>query len=429
MTPTGTPPIPAGADARSLALSSWPPRQPLAALWSADYPPRLARPTRILSWRPATGWRGHLPKHALPPDRPLRTVDHLWRSHLDPDSPGAWLLILSYDLARQLEPTAQGDTPPANDRDHPDLILARGEDWTPTTTPSLAPRPFTLRSPDLNVSKTRFTGAVRDALRRIADGDVYQVNLTHRLSASFAGSARALADQLLARARPWHGLYLELDEHNTRRVHIGASPELFLEADLHTRRVLTRPMKGTRPAESDPSELRESPKDRAELDMITDLMRNDLGRVCAFGSVRVEDPRVIERHASGVLQATSRVSGRLRDDVAFEQLIHATFPPGSVTGAPKVRAMQLIDELEDHRRGPYCGACGVLTDTGRLSLGVSIRTATLTGRPAPDALDALTDATLDFPVGAGIVSDSDPDAEWDETLVKARALLAAIPAP
>ncbi len=423
-----------------LALTRWPAAHPLAAVWSHAPASRpgvlLARPAAVWTWRPGQGWQGSdaaarsIPPSPAPDEDPLAAIERLWCATRNPASPGAWLISLSYDFGRRLEPLAQSPTRPPDDRDHPDIVLVRVDALAPQDDSAGAfKREYHLDPPDPSQARAAYQSAVASALSRIRAGDIYQVNLTHRLSGAFQGSARALASDLLARARPWHGLYLEFDEPSVRRAIVCASPELFLDADLSTGRVLTRPMKGTRPGEGDPEELRTAPKDRAELDMITDLMRNDLGRVCRFGTVRVETQRAIERHDSGVLQATSSVSGRLRPGVGFQQLLCATFPPGSITGAPKVRAMQLIDELETHRRGPYCGACGVLSDSGRLTLGVSIRTALITGTPGAAGLGAFEHGVLDYPVGAGIVSESDPDSEWDETLVKARALSAVLRTP
>jgi anthranilate/para-aminobenzoate synthase component I len=205
---------------------------------------------------------------------------------------------------------------------------------------------------------------------------------------------------------------------------LGLSPELFLSFDATTRRLVTRPMKGTRPGDADPRELRDAEKDRAELAMIVDLMRNDLGRVCEFGSVRVEVPREIEHHGRGggaVLQATATVSGTVRTGVGLAEILAATFPPGSVTGTPKVRAMQVIDELEPFARGPYCGCLGTFADDGSFELAVSIRTAVVRGRTDP-VTGEFVDAAFSYCVGAGIVADSTPHAEWEETMAKARVL-------
>jgi anthranilate/para-aminobenzoate synthase component I len=160
-------------------------------------------------------------------------------------------------------------------------------------------------------------------------------------------------------------------------------------------------------------QLRDSAKDQAELNMIIDLERNDLGRVCEIGSVRVTQPRVVEQHPT-VLHTAATVEGFLRDDVTFVELLRATFPGGSITGAPKIRAMEIIEELEPHRRGPYCGAIGYIGGDGLIELNVAIRTM------------IVRDGFVHVPVGGGIVADSDPAAEYEETLVKARAMFEAL---
>jgi len=225
--------------------------------------------------------------------------------------------------------------------------------------------------------------------------------------------ARELFARLAAAARPAHGFYLELP---TGHVICSVSPELFLRYDAGTRRLVTEPMKGTRPIGTDPCELFESEKDRAELAMIVDLMRNDLGRVAAFGSVTVDIPRRIEPHGGSVLQATAGISARLREGLGFHDAIAAGFPPGSVTGAPKIRAMQIIDGLEPVRRGFYCGTLGAIEPDGSAVLSVAIRTALVS---APDGRGV---RTVDYHVGCGIVADSDPEAEWRESLDKAEVL-------
>jgi para-aminobenzoate synthetase component I len=280
-----------------------------------------------------------------------------------------------------------------------------------------------------------YQDAVARGIEYIRAGDVFQVNLAHQIDASFSGSTRSAFVKLLQRARPWYGAYMELAAGDgTRRSLVSMSPELFLDVRTEEgpggamrRRITTRPMKGTRPAPplGDPEELRASEKDRAELNMIIDLMRNDLGRVCEFGTVRVTEPRAIEHHGGGrgVLQATSTVSGVLRERAGLAEVIRATFPPGSVTGAPKIRAMQIIDELERDERGVYCGAMGWIDGRSRrMSLNVAIRTAQIEGRPGPGGLDAVEDGTFSYSVGAGIVADSTPESEWEETLTKARVL-------
>lgn len=266
-----------------------------------------------------------------------------------------------------------------------------------------------------NNRQTYLTGVCR-ILDYIRAGDVYQVNLTHHLHAVFTGSPRDFAATLFASAKPWHGAYIEtMSLRGQRQVIISASPELFLDLDATTRRVRTRPMKGTRPVSANDTDLFNAEKDRAELNMIVDLMRNDLGRVCAFGSMEVTHARTIERHGDSVLQATATIEGRLRANLDLADVIGATFPPGSVTGTPKIRAMQIIDELESVSRAPYCGFIGTI-NPDRTRLNVAIRTALLTETATPGVWDFV------YPVGAGIVADSDPQAEWQETLDKAHIL-------
>jgi para-aminobenzoate synthetase component 1 len=199
------------------------------------------------------------------------------------------------------------------------------------------------------------------------------------------------------------------------------SPELLLRTTPGPDgvRISTRPIKGTRPADTPPRELLESEKDTAELAMIVDLMRNDLGRVCRIGSIQVTDGRSIESHPT-VHHGVAEIRGVLRSDASMTDLLAATFPPGSVTGAPKVRAMRTIDELEPVRRGPYCGAIGWIGDDGRMTLNVAIRTITCAGVPLGSA-DEL-DGRLDYHAGCGIVADSDPESERLESLDKTEVL-------
>jgi para-aminobenzoate synthetase len=199
----------------------------------------------------------------------------------------------------------------------------------------------------------------------------------------------------------------------------GASPERFLRA-WPDGRLETRPMKGTRPRGATAAEdralaaaLRASPKDRAENVMIVDLARNDLGRVCRVGSVHVPAPLVVERHPT-VNQLVSTVAGTLAPGRDVLDAIAAAFPPGSMTGAPKVRAMQLIEELEPVRRGPYAGAFGWIGPDGACDLAVVIRTA------------VVLDGRAHLHVGGGIVADSQPRDEYAESLLKARTVAAAL---
>ena len=358
-----------------------------------------------------------------------------------PGNPGnagnAWMGWLAYDLAASIEPgvLSRSTFPP-----DPLAMLQRVDlaSHAPQTT---APNPHASPRTVLRSSQGReaYKRAVRRALEYIRAGDVYQANIAHQFTGRFSGSPAELFAALAGSADPVHGLGLIAPTASQSRpgrpaapalpvsetiAVLSLSPELFLAYDAPTRRITTRPMKGTRPGNADPHELRDAEKDRAELAMIVDLMRNDLGRVCEFGSVQVDDPRAIERHASGpgaVLQATATVSGTVREGTTTADILAATFPPGSVTGTPKLRAMQIIDELEPFARGPYCGCLGLFHDNGSFELAVAIRTLVIRGTVKPGT-DTFDDALLTYCVGAGIVADSDPESEWLETLDKARVL-------
>jgi anthranilate synthase component 1 len=247
----------------------------------------------------------------------------------------------------------------------------------------------------------RHLEGVARILEYLRAGDVYQVNLARRLRARLQGAPLALFTRLQAEAPAPHALFLG----GEALVLVGNSPERFLRLQPDGR-IETRPIKGTRPRGA--SDLSTHPKDRAEHVMIVDLERNDLGRVCATGSVEVVDlARTVD--LATVQHLVTTVRGRLRPEVRLPELLRATFPGGSITGAPKIRAMQIIDELEPARRGPYTGATGWFGAAGDLDLAVAIRTAVVEG-------DELT-----LWVGGGIVVDSEPAAELAETEVKARA--------
>lgn len=268
-------------------------------------------------------------------------------------------------------------------------------------------------------ARSAFVAGVDRVRAYIHAGDAYQVNLAHVLRASVHGARRVLTRAMLERARPWYGAYIE----DGPRALVSVSPELLVQVDEHGLAV-TRPIKGSRPdVPGARAELSESEKEAAELAMIVDLMRNDLGRVCEPGSVRVPEWRTLERHAGGgdqgdasaILHGVATITGRVRPGLGVAELVRAVFPGGSVTGAPKVRAMQIIEELEPEARGPYCGSVGLMHDDGRVSLNIAIRTASLldVGRGEID---------VRFGVGAGIVSDSVSELEFDETMHKARVL-------
>lgn len=334
-----------------------------------------------------------------------------------------WVGFLAYDLAGWIEPVMRTGPPgsplPLAELHRVDLHASAAQ---PVARSVPEGRPV-LRSVQ---GEGAYTAAAARALEYIRAGDIYQANIAHQLSGRFTGSATDLYAALVRTARPRHGLCLTSAPlaDGSRYAVLSLSPELFLAFDARTRRLTTRPMKGTRPGHADPGELRDAEKDRAELAMIVDLMRNDLGRVCEFGSISVDAPRSVERHGTGagaVLQATATVSGTVREGLTAGDILAATFPPGSVTGTPKIRAMQVIDELEPFARGPYCGCLGTFRDDGSFDLSVAIRTAVIHGRTDPETGD-FVDAAISYCVGAGIVADSDPRAEWRETLDKARVL-------
>jgi para-aminobenzoate synthetase/4-amino-4-deoxychorismate lyase len=251
--------------------------------------------------------------------------------------------------------------------------------------------------------------AVADCRRRIVQGELYQANLCVRLAAEFAGDPLDLFVRALPRAQPRFGAFVGGV--------LSLSPERFLRRS--GRDVRTEPIKGTRPRTGSEAEraaardaLLESTKDAAEHVMIVDLMRNDLGRVCAYGSVEALEPRV-EGHA-GVWHLVSTVTGQLRDGVGDGDLLRATFPPGSVTGAPKVQAMKVIAALEATRREVYTGAIGIASPVAGRDLSVVIRTFETAGN------------AIWMGAGGAIVADSDPEQELAEALIKAAGPIAAI---
>jgi anthranilate/para-aminobenzoate synthase component I len=262
-------------------------------------------------------------------------------------------------------------------------------------------------------SEQDFLSAVQKTVEYIHAGDIFQANITRRFSASVQGNIRSTALAMLQEPGGWFGAWLEFPEDG--RYVMSMSPELFLQFDVETREIVTRPMKGTRPEQDEPEQLLRSPKDAAELHMIVDLMRNDLGRICEFGSIKVRHGRSIERHPT-VWQCVGEVNGRVREDVTLTEVLRNTFPAGSITGAPKIRAMQIIQELESTQRGPYCGAIGVIGKS--LMLSVAIRTALFEGQGTPDAFEG----TMEYSTGCGIVAESEPEAERLESEVKTRIL-------
>ncbi|MDZ7684355.1 MAG: aminodeoxychorismate synthase component I [Gammaproteobacteria bacterium] len=283
-----------------------------------------------------------------------------------------------------------------------------------------APRPGPFRSTTgIAASFTRATydRAIERILGYIHAGDCYQVNLAQRFEAGFEGDPLGLYDAIAKRQNAPYGACLLTPRNQV----MSFSPERFLRVDDN--QVVTQPIKGTRPrgatdAEDSAlaAELAASEKDRAENLMIVDLLRNDLGRCCRIGSVHVD--RLFElKSFPNVHHLVSTVTGELRDDLSPMALLRSCFPGGSITGAPKIRAMQIIRELEPVRRGPYCGAIGYYSYSGNLDTNLPIRTL------------VCASGRVRYWGGGGIVADSTPDGEYDESLAKVDFIRAALERP
>ena len=319
--------------------------------------------------------------------------------------------FFSYDLGLTFEPFAQKAT---DDLHLPLFALAAVPSLQPPAgeppQASVAQRSGRVRS---TFSRAGYLAAVRRALDYISAGDVFQINLSQRFTVAQTATPLQIYQRLTAHAPAAFGALLDFGDFAL----ICNSPELFFRViplGDGRRKIITRPIKGTRPRMAGMAEqLRDSPKDQAELNMIIDLERNDLGRLCEIGSVKVAEPRTIETHPT-VYHGVATIEGMLRPDVGFVEILRAMLPGGSITGAPKIRAMQIIDELEPVRRGPYCGAIGYLAADGSMEFNIAIRTM------------IVKEGRVHIPVGGGIVADSDPAAEYEETLVKARAMFAAL---
>jgi para-aminobenzoate synthetase component 1 len=334
--------------------------------------------------------------------------------HLDEiNSPSArWIGYLGYELGRLFESL------PARSVDDLQLpLFAFTLHDTPVDLPWRS-RPYEPHegggSLESNFTPDSYMAAVERAIVYVAAGDIFQVNLSQRFTTALTEHPAQIYERLRRQSPAQYGAYLDHLDYAL----LCNSPELFLRVNREDasgrRRVITRPIKGTRPRNPGMDlTLLHSAKDQAELNMIIDLERNDLGRVCEIGSVMVSEPRTIEAHPM-VYHGVATIEGTLRDDVGFVDLLRATFPGGSVTGAPKIRAMEIIEELEPTRRGPYCGAIGYLAAGGRMEFNIAIRTM------------IVRDGLVHIPVGGGIVADSDPREEYIETLVKARAMFSAL---
>ena len=380
----------------------------------------------------------------------LSALDHVWQAQRslrdEPRWPfrGGWALFLGYELATQVEPVlklpqAQGALPVAAALRCPAALLrdhATGEcvivvetahagmldsivadcDAASKIPPMPQWHPPMAKSED---EPKRFTDGVDRSLEYLAAGDVFQVNLSRGWQARFEDVLDPAA--LFARLRshnpaPFAGLFA-----GDGWAVVSASPERLVSVRGDV--VETRPIAGTRPrfeGDDDAACIRElvgHPKERAEHVMLIDLERNDLGRVCTPGSVEVDELMTVESYAH-VHHIVSNVRGRLRADATPGDVIRAVFPGGTITGCPKVRCMQIIAELEQDGRGAYTGAFGWLNRDGDLDLNILIRSAEIEG--------STSGSGLRFRTGAGIVADSDPQRELDETRAKARGMLRAL---
>jgi para-aminobenzoate synthetase component I len=351
---------------------------------------------------------------ALPPDtRPATArLPPLWLGCYDgavciaPCGEEIWLV--AHDL-----PGLSRSTPSARLRGLRGLVEAmRVAGAAPVVRPPQRPRPVRVRP---SLDRAAHARGVRQALAWIAAGDLYQLNLTLQLAAAWQGDGAGLARRLwTASPGAAHAAWLAPVVVGDVEI-LSVSPETFLHSDGS--QITVRPIKGTRPRghgrddDANAAALLASGKDAAEHVMIVDLERNDLGRVCVPGSITVPELMALKAHPT-VWHLASTVTGRLREDVGLAELLAATFPPGSVTGAPKRMAVARTALLEPVRRGIYCGAIGVVS-RGLLDFSVAIRTAVVTGGLAS------------YGTGGAIVAESEPDLEWDEAMDKAAAFFRA----
>jgi para-aminobenzoate synthetase component 1 len=271
-----------------------------------------------------------------------------------------------------------------------------------------------------NMSREYYLNEFEKIKRYIYDGDVYQINFSQRFECEYqAGPIDLFHWQNHYNPSPC-AAYIDAGSFQI----VSASPEMFITIENNT--ISTKPIKGTRPRIEESGqgkqinaknfdELVGSEKEQAELNMIVDLERNDIARICEPGTRKVVQPRTIESYPT-VFHAVATVAGQLRNDITFCDILRAMFPGGSITGAPKIRSMEIIDETEPTARGVYTGSIGYIGLDGSVSLNIAIRTIIINNQKA----FAQT--------GGGIVADSDPEAEWNETITKARALLAGIKA-
>lgn len=390
-------------------------------------------------WTPPLGEILSFMRSLLPPQQ--LTEDAL-RSHLP--FTGGWLGWFGYDLAWEIEqlPQINQDTLPfpvaywyepeafavldhqeqilwlaASDRQQLDYLEQKLIEPTSAQEQLLSPTAETIK---FLTNREQYQDAVKQAKQYIQAGDIFQTNLSLRFQTSTSASSWSIYQQLQSInpspfASYWRSPWGDV---------ISCSPERLVQ--LQGNQAQTRPIAGTRSRGQNPerdralaAELLANTKERAEHIMLVDLERNDLGRVCQWGSVKVDELLVIERY-SHVMHLVSNVQGQLKPNCDAVDLIRGVFPGGTITGCPKVRCMEIIEELEPVRRSLFYGSCGYLDQRGNLDLNILIRTL-LYVKPANSAL-----AEVYGQVGAGIVADSDPEREWYESLNKAEAQIEAL---
>ena len=323
------------------------------------------------------------------------------------------LLVIEDCRDKRVWLSACGVTEPAKillDRFQEQIDQAARQGFPPVPT-GHASRPIDIRP---NFEKEEYKAAVDRMIRYIIEGDIYIANMTQRLDVASDKDPLSVFYYLREHNPSPFGGYLDCGDHQI----VCASPERFLQ--LKDGLVQTRPIKGTRKRGDTPEEdaalrleLEQSEKDKSELLMIVDLERNDLNRVCRPGSVKVTELFTVEAYAT-VFHLVSNIQGQLAEGMDVTDLLKAAFPGGSITGAPKYRAMEIIDELEHGKRGLYTGSIGYLTLDGACDLNIVIRTA------------LHRDGRYHLGVGGGITAESDLEFEYEETLQKARAVLAAL---
>ncbi|MDH7639284.1 aminodeoxychorismate synthase component I [Sphingomonas oryzagri] len=333
---------------------------------------------------------------------------------------GRWAGYLSYEAGLALEPKLAALRQPAATDDAPLLWFARfgccerlDSAETNNWIKKRSEAPGRLEGMQPSIEQARYADAFARIADAIAAGDIYQANLTFPLSGRWTGDPFSIYAALRPAMGASHGAFL----FDGERYLLSFSPELFFR--LRGQAIHVRPMKGTSPrgrtAEEDgryANALRNSIKDRAENLMIVDLLRNDLSRISVPGSVRVEQLFAIERYPT-LHQMTSSVTSMVAPAIRTGDILGALFPCGSITGAPKIRAMQLIAEVEARRRGVYCGSIGRVDPSGDAEFNVAIRTLVLAA-----------DGTASLGIGSGVVADSAMSREWEECLLKARFLQA-----